>query len=126
MDVVDNQALVSDRVFKSRIQVKHQMFILDAYSKELDRMKNSKLIANSALASLFVLGAMTASQPVEADKKKMEKCYGIVKAGQNDCQTSNSACAGTAEIDNKPTAFIVLPKGTCEKVVGGSLKSKAG
>jgi len=88
-------------------------------------MKNSKLIAQSALASLLAVGVLTVSQPVEAGKKSMEKCYGIVKAGQNDCQTSNSACAGTAEIDAKPTAFIVVPKGTCDKIVGGSMKPKA-
>ena len=88
-------------------------------------MKNSKLIAQTALASLFAVSVLAVSEPVEAGKKKMEKCYGVVKAGQNDCQTSNSACAGTAETDNKPTAFIVLPKGSCEKIVGGNLKPKA-
>lgn len=88
-------------------------------------MKNSKLIAQTALASLFAVSVLAVSEPVEAGKKKMEKCYGIVKAGQNDCQTSNSACAGTAEIDAKPTAYIVLPKGSCEKIVGGDLKPKA-
>ena len=88
-------------------------------------MKKSKLIAHTALASLFAVTVMATSQPVEAGKKKMEKCYGVVKAGQNDCQTSNSACAGTAEVDSKPTAFIALPKGSCEKIVGASLKPKA-
>ena len=88
-------------------------------------MKNSKLIAQSALASLFAVSVLAMNEPVEAGKKDMEKCYGVVKAGQNDCQTSNSACAGTAEIDNKPTAFLVLPKGSCEKIVGGNLKPKA-
>ncbi len=89
-------------------------------------MKKSKMIAHTALASLFAVTVLAAtSQPVEAGKKKMEKCYGIVKAGQNDCQTSNSACAGTAETDAKPTAFIAVPKGTCDKIVGGSLKPKA-
>lgn len=88
-------------------------------------MKDSKLIAQSALASLFAVSVLAVSGPVEAGKKDMEKCYGIVKAGQNDCQTSNSACAGTAEVDNKPTAYIILPKGSCEKIVGGSLKPKA-
>ena len=88
-------------------------------------MNKSKMIAHTALASLFAVTVMTASQPVEAGKKKMEKCYGIVKAGQNDCQTSNSACAGTAEVDSKPTAFIALPAGTCAKIVGASLKPKA-
>ena len=88
-------------------------------------MKNSKLVASTALASLFVVGVAMTSQPVEAAKKKLEKCYGIVKAGQNDCQTSNSACAGTAEKDGKPTAFLAVPKGTCDKIVGGSLKPRA-
>ncbi len=41
-------------------------------------MKNSKLIAQSALASLFAVGVLTVSLPVEAGKKDMEKCYGIV------------------------------------------------
>lgn len=88
-------------------------------------MKNSKLIAQTALASLFAVSVLAVSEPVEAGKKKLEKCYGVVKAGQNDCQTSNSACAGTAEVDGKPTAFIVLPKGSCEKIVGGNLKPNA-
>ena len=88
-------------------------------------MNKSKVIAHSALASLFAVTVLTATQPAEAAKKDLEKCYGIVKAGKNDCQTSNSACAGTAEVDAKPTAFIALPKGTCEKIVGGSLKPKA-
>lgn len=92
-------------------------------------MKNTKVIAQTALASLFAVSVLAVSAPAEAGKeagkKDMEKCYGIVKAGQNDCQTSNSACAGTAEVDSKPTAYIVLPKGSCEKIVGASLKPKA-
>lgn len=88
-------------------------------------MKSNKSVVTSAVAGLLAVGLLSGSQQAAADKKDMEKCYGIVKAGQNDCQTSNSSCAGTAEVDNKPTAFIVLPKGTCEKIVGGSLKPKA-
>ncbi len=88
-------------------------------------MNKGKTLAQSALVGMFALGLATASQTAMADKKDMEKCYGIVKAGKNDCQTSSSSCAGTAEVDNKPTAFIVVPKGTCEKIVGGSLKPKA-
>jgi uncharacterized membrane protein len=88
-------------------------------------MNSKKLMVNSAIASVLAIGLATTAQNAVAAKKDMEKCYGIVKAGQNDCQTSNSACAGTAEIDNKPTAFLALPKGTCEKIVGGSLKPKS-
>lgn len=88
-------------------------------------MKSKTLIVNSAIAGLLAMGMASVAQDAHAAKKDMEKCYGIVKAGKNDCQTSNSACAGTAEVDGKPTAFIALPKGTCEKIVGGSLKPKA-
>lgn len=91
----------------------------------MSRHVNGKTIAQTALLGAIAMGLMTGTQSAVAAKKDLEKCYGIVKAGQNDCQTSNSACAGTAEVDNKPTAFIVLPKGTCEKIVGGSLKPKA-
>jgi uncharacterized membrane protein len=75
---------------------------------------------------MFALAMTTGTGQVFAgEKKEMEKCYGVVKAGKSDCQTSNSACAGTAEVDAKPIAFIALPKGTCEKIVGGNLKLKA-
>lgn len=88
-------------------------------------MKSNKSIVNSALVGLLAIGLMGATQSAVAGKKDKEKCYGIVKAGQNDCQTSNSSCAGTSEVDNKPTAFLVVPKGTCEKITGGTLKPKA-
>lgn len=80
------------------------------------------VIAASALASglaLAVAGQATA-QP------KMEKCYGIVKAGQNDCQTANGSCAGSAKVDNQADAWILMPAGTCERLVGGSLEAKEG
>jgi uncharacterized membrane protein len=52
----------------------------------------------------------------------MEKCYGIAKAGQNDCGTSKHACATLARIDNDPEEWKMVPKGTCEKL-GGKLKA---
>jgi uncharacterized membrane protein len=51
----------------------------------------------------------------------MEKCYGVSKAGVNDCKTANSSCAGTSKTDAQKDAFLALPKGTCAKIVGGSL-----
>ena len=87
---------------------------------------SNKTVINSAMAGLLAMGVMgLGGQAVAADKPEMEKCYGIVKAGKNDCKTSNSSCAGTSEVDNKPTAFLAVPKGTCEKITGGSLKPKA-
>jgi uncharacterized membrane protein len=88
-------------------------------------MKSSKLIVHSALLSLMGLGALGAAGQALAAEDKPEKCYGIVKAGKNDCQTSARSCAGTAKTDGQADAWIYLPKGTCEKVVGGILKPKA-
>lgn len=59
-----------------------------------------------------------------ATNNKMEKCYGIVKTAMNDCQTATASCAGSATKDNQPDAFIFLPKGDCNKIVGGSLTPK--
>ncbi|MCP5159281.1 MAG: DUF2282 domain-containing protein [Gammaproteobacteria bacterium] len=87
---------------------------------------NSKTLINSALASVFALGLVaTASQATAAEEKGAEKCYGIVKAGKNDCQTSAHACAGQAGKDGQGDSWIYVPKGTCEKIIGGSMQPKA-
>ena len=84
---------------------------------------NSKTLVNSALASVFALGLVAiASQATAAEEKSAEKCYGIVKAGKNDCQTNAHACAGQASKDGQGDSWIYVPKGSCEKIVGGSLK----
>ncbi len=58
-----------------------------------------------------------------ADKTEMEKCYGVAKAGANDCASNKSShsCAGQASKNNDPTDFVVLPKGTCNKIANGNL-----
>ncbi len=62
--------------------------------------------------------------PVAAQAQgNVEKCYGVAKAGRNDCQTASSSCAGTSKKDAQADAWISMPKGTCEKIVGGKLKS---
>ena len=83
-------------------------------------MNHRNIVVTTAIGSLFALGSLGAAA---ADKAPVEKCYGVVKAGKNDCQTSKSACAGTATKDSQKDAWIYLPKGSCEKIVGASLKS---
>ncbi|MEI2619594.1 MAG: DUF2282 domain-containing protein [Candidatus Nanopelagicales bacterium] len=90
---------------------------------------NSKTLVNSALASVFTLSLLAVagqanSQPVP-EQKGAEKCYGIVKAGKNDCQTSAHACAGQASKDGQGDSWVYVPKGTCDKIVGGSTQSKS-
>jgi len=101
---------------------------------------SSKTLVNSALASVFTLSLLAVagqanSQPVP-EQKGAEKCYGIVKAGKNDCygivkagkndcQTSAHACAGQASKDGQGDSWVYVPKGTCEKIIGGNLQPKA-
>ena len=54
---------------------------------------NQRLILSSALASVLAMGAIA---PAAAQDKAKEKCYGIAKAGQNDCKTAENACKGQA------------------------------
>lgn len=75
------------------------------------------IILAAAMAAAL---ATTAVAPAHA--AEMEKCYGITKAGMNDCQTANSSCAGTAKMDHQKDAFVAVPKGTCDKIAGGTLK----
>jgi len=83
-------------------------------------LKTSVFVA-SAMAAALSTAAIPAAQ---AKDKAMEKCYGIVKAGQNDCSTATSSCAGTSTKDGQKDAWILMAKGTCEKIVGGSLSVK--
>ena len=83
-------------------------------------MKRRTMI-NSALSGLIALGVSGIS--MNASAAEMEKCYGVAKAGKNDCQTANSSCAGTSKADGQKDAFVLVPSGSCEKLVGGSTES---
>lgn len=79
-------------------------------------VKTSVLAA--AVSSLFALS----TGALAADKPEMEKCYGVAKAGKNDCAANGHSCAGQAKADANKSEWVSLPKGTCERLVGGSLK----
>lgn len=83
-------------------------------------MKQINPLIVGAIGGMLALGI--ASGTAVAQEKGGEKCYGVVKAGKNDCQTATGSCAGTATRDGQKDAFVYLPKGTCEKIVGGSVK----
>ena len=85
-------------------------------------MSNDKIL-HAAVASLLALGLAqpAAGQDMKAGGDK-EKCYGIAKAGQNDCGTAQHTCAGKAKKDNQPEEWKYVAKGTCEKL-GGKTKA---
>lgn len=65
--------------------------------------------------------ASKAGTSAAADTSNMEKCYGIARAGMNDCAAQPShSCAGTATVDADPVSWILVPAGTCAKIVGSN------
>lgn len=86
-------------------------------------MKDIHKIIASTLTALFALATTTVAMADSNTAKKAdtEKCYGIAKAGMNDCATSNQSCAGSATLDKQADAFILVPTGLCAKISGGKL-----
>lgn len=81
-------------------------------------MNKRQVLIAAALAGL----CSTATSVALAAGEK-EKCYGIAKAGQNDCADANGvhSCAGQAKANNLPNEWKYVAKGTCEKA-GGKTK----
>ncbi len=82
---------------------------------------NQRQLLSSAFASVLALGTATAAQAHdEAAPKDKEKCYGIVKAGQNHCAnlSGTHSCAGEAKTDNAPAEWKLVAKGSCAKMGG--------
>ena len=84
---------------------------------------DNRQILSVAIGGLLALGL--AGNASAAEKKmEMEKCFGVAKAGMNDCSSNKSAhsCAGQATKNNDPMDFVAMPKGTCEKIAGGMVE----
>ena len=89
-------------------------------------MKTTRVLITTAVAAAFSVPLFTSAQagPAPVPKFEHEKCFGISRAAKNDCQTANSSCAGTSKRDNQGDAWIYMPTGACDKVVGGSKEPK--
>jgi uncharacterized membrane protein len=89
--------------------------------------KTQVVIASAIVAALTLpFAAQGDSGPAPKPKFEAEKCYGVAKAGKNDCQTANSSCAGTSRRDAQKDAWLYVPAGTCEKLVGASTQPGRG
>ena len=84
---------------------------------------NSQTRITAAVAGLIALGATLASAEPVKQPSGSEKCYGIAKAGKNDCGTAKHACAALGQTDNDPAEWKYVPKGTCEQA-GGKVAAK--
>ena len=84
-----------------------------------DHRSKSAAVAG-ALAALLVAAPAATTLAADGD---MEKCYGVAKAGLNDCAAGEgTTCQGTSTVDGQKNAWIYLPAGLCDKLVGGSLE----
>jgi uncharacterized membrane protein len=87
---------------------------------------------HSIAVTAFALAAIASGAAIAQDKGasikgEKEKCYGVAKAGQNDCAAGpGTTCAGTSKVDYQGNAWKYVAKGTCEKMKtpkgSGSLK----
>jgi uncharacterized membrane protein len=80
--------------------------------------KRHAMIAAALAGACAANSAIASSQDNMAAQGDQEKCYGVAKAGQNDCGTATHACAGQAKVDNDAKEWRFVAKGTCEKVGG--------
>ena len=90
---------------------------------------SSKKKLNTLLASavaLTVAGGLSVTQVQAGPGEGKEKCYGVVKAGQNGCANAQKthSCAGQAKTDGDWGEWVAVPKGLCDKLVGGSTTPK--
>jgi len=89
---------------------------------------SSTSLKTVTLSAMLAAAAMAvASTAVYADDAKAmakpatEKCFGVAKAGKNDCAAGTHSCAGQATKDMDKASFVALPAGVCAKLAGGSL-----
>lgn len=82
-------------------------------------MNQRAMIAATAAAvmTLSMVGTATAAP-------EKEKCFGIAKAGQNDCASVNGvhSCAGQSKVDMDKMEWKYVAKGSCKTMKGLSLE----
>ncbi len=84
-------------------------------------MTKNQALFSAAVSSLIAVGGLSAA--TQASAQDMEKCYGVVQAGKNDCAGPGHTCQGQATADASPEEFILLPAGTCDRLTGGEVKT---
>jgi uncharacterized membrane protein len=82
---------------------------------------SQRLIVSSALASVLALGLLSPAAAQDAGK---EKCFGIAKAGQNDCAnlSGTHSCAGQSKVDMAKDEWKYVAKGTCKQMMGSTME----
>jgi uncharacterized membrane protein len=88
-------------------------------------MNSKKALIATAVGGLIAAAQIQLNaQPAPAPKFDAEKCYGVAKAGKNDCAAPGHSCQAQAKSDSGAREWLYVPKGTCERIVGGTLAAK--
>ncbi|MDE1917498.1 MAG: DUF2282 domain-containing protein [Sphingomonadales bacterium] len=74
--------------------------------------------ATTAVSALLLASLAAGATAAHAQATKpMEKCYGVAKAGKNDCKAgAGTTCAGTSKVDYQKDAWKLVPAGTCARI----------
>ena len=70
-------------------------------------MTKNQALVSAAISSLIAVGGLAVF--TQASAQELEKCYGVVQAGKNDCAGPGHTCQGQAATDSDPGEFIMLP-----------------
>lgn len=92
-------------------------------------MYSKTLLLAAAIGGLMTMTtqakAAGAAAPTAGPAPAGEKCFGVARAGKNDCAANGHTCSGMSKKDADAKEWINLPKGTCERIAGGSLAAKS-
>lgn len=84
-------------------------------------MISKNALAAAAISGLFAMN-FAATAAATDESAATEKCYGVAKAGMNDCAAPTHACSGQSKAAGAKTDWVKVPAGTCARLVGGLLK----
>lgn len=87
-------------------------------------MRHRIEVSNALMAALAMLAGPSLAHMAPDKVGGKVKCYGVAKAGQNDCAnlTGSHGCAGEAKLAMDATEWRYVPAGTCKKLKGLSEK----
>ena len=82
----------------------------------MSHQKHASRALSAVFAAALAMGLATASHAADT-KPPMDKCYGVAKAGDNDCKAgAGTTCAGTSKVDYQKNAWKLVPAGTCTTI----------
>jgi len=93
-------------------------------TKSFSVLSTSTVLAASSILGALALAATSAHAGPVAQPNNSEKCYGVARAGHNDCAAGIHSCAGQSTKNMDKSSFVYLPEGACGKLAGGSTSAR--